>query len=348
MGDRSGFSNGAGASCFWIYKPEKWLPLLYRPGVFASFLARQRLLRALRFLRSKGCKKIILYLWRPEFESALDLIPNDLSCYHIDDEYSFSDIEQPMDPREERLISRVGQVFIHSKTLFEKKAYLNARTLLIPNGVNYDAYASEWDEPEDLRPIPHPRVGYTGVIKKQLDWPLLLELAEARPEWSFVFVGPNAPHQEIVSYIEKLSRKKNVHFLGEKPAEYLPAYTRHFDVCIMPYRRNDYTKYIYPLKLHEYLASGKPVIGTPIPALEDFRSVVDIADSVPGWSCAIAEALSPAAKGMDQCQARQAIARQHDWNLLVWRIAETLAERLGQEVAKRMREAHQFQVKDPF
>ena len=79
----------------------------------------------------------------------------------------------------------------------------------------------------------------------------------------------------------------NVYFLGSKPTSDLSRYPQHFDVCLMPYRVNDYTKYIYPLKLHEYLATGRPVVSVPLPALRGYEHLVEIASGVAGWEQAI-------------------------------------------------------------
>ena len=104
--------------------------------------------------------------------------------------------------------------------------------------------------------IAHPRVGYAGVIKRQLDFDLLVRLARARPQWSFVLVGPVTNVEGKEQQLAALRQMHNVHYLGGKPAKDLPSYIQHFDVCLMCYEVNDYTQYIYPLKLNEYLASG--------------------------------------------------------------------------------------------
>jgi glycosyltransferase involved in cell wall biosynthesis len=312
-----------------VYTAEWWLPKLFRPGALARWTAQERLRRAQRILAAQGCRRTVVYLWRPEFAPALDLVPHALSCYHIDDDYAFSDTPQPPDPVEVALIRRAGQVFIHSPALMEKKGGLNPRTALAPNGVDYEAYARTVPEPADLARIPRPRIGYTGKLKKQLDWALLLELATRHPAWSFVFVGPRSPHPEIADVLARLARMPNVHFLGGKPVVELFAYPQHFDACIMPYRDTEYTKYIFPLKLHEYLAGGRPTVGTRIRSLEAFAHVVGLCSSPAEWEAALQAALSPAASLPDRRAARQAAARAYDWNDLVARQAATLADRLG-------------------
>jgi len=316
-------------SSFTIYHPVKHLPEIGRPRLLARWTEKERLRRARRILLDKGCTKIILYLWRPQYETALDLINYDLSCYHIDDEYTFSEVEQPTTDQERRLIERVDQVFIHSPALLEKKGKLNPHTLFVPNGVDYLAYATPNPVPEDLAIIPHPRIGYVGRIKEQLDLSLLVNLAQRHPQWSFIMVGPQGNFDRQASLIEKLSQLPNVYFLGAKPLTALPAYTQHLDVCMLCYKLNDYTKFIYPMKLHEYLASGRPVVGSPIRSLQEFAHVVKLACTVDEWSEAIRDSLSPAAISAEQVEARRSIARQQDWDRLVARIVDSLCKQIG-------------------
>lgn len=316
---------------FTVYCPEMWLPVLYRPQYLADFVFRQRLKHACDLLEKRGVHKKVLYIWRPDFARAVDLVPFDISCYHIDDEYSFSTLERPIRETEKELLSKVTQVFVHSPGLMEKKGKFNRYTEMIPNGVDFGIYSREWDEPADLAPIPRPRIGYTGYLKKYLDWPLLQRLSEEHPEWSFVFVGPVSPHVEVNAPIEVLRRRSNVYFLGAKASEELPSYTQHFDVCTMPYLANDYTKYIYPLKLHEYLASGQPTVGTRIRSLEDFSQVVPLAVTTDEWSTQLSLALQPEFSTAAWRESRRAVASRHDWQLLVARIARIFLERLGME-----------------
>ncbi len=331
---------------FLVYKPEFWLPKLHRPEWLARLTFDARLTRARRLLLGRGCRKIILYLWRPEFASALASVPFDLSCYHIDDDYSFSDTEAPPDQTELGLIAKVDQVFIHSRGLLEKKGAINPNTVLIPNGVDFRAYAEPAEEPRDLADIPHPRIGYTGLLKKQLDWPLMLQLTGRHPDWSFVLVGPLSRHPEIMPAVEELSRRGNVYFLGGKSIRELPAYPQHFDVCIMPYRKTEYTKYIYPLKIHEYLAGGRPTVGTRIRSLEEFADVVGLAAGSEEWSAEIAKALAAESTTAERRAARQAVARRYDWPLLVAQIARTMAQKLSDEFARRFLDASALEARD--
>jgi glycosyltransferase involved in cell wall biosynthesis len=335
-------TNGAASFGITIYHPESWLPVVGRPRFLAHWIERERLRRARMILLERGCRKIILYTWRPDCESALDLINYDLSCYHISDEYTFSEIEQPIDACEAQLISRADQVFIHSIALLEKKGNLNPHTTLVPNGVDYRAYETPYSLPIDLQSIPHPRIGYVGRIKPQLDLALLTELAQRHRGWSFVLVGPQDDLGERAVLIRQLAQMPNVYLLGGKSVSALPAYTQHLDVCMLCYRVNDYTKFIYPLKLHEYLATGRPVVGSPIRSLQEFAHVIRLAEGADEWSQAIHESLSSAAYSATQVEARQRVARRHDWNVLAELIAQTLCSRLGPAYLERFQESLVF------
>lgn len=314
---------------FSFYQPERWLPQFGRPAWLASSTAVERGRRAAGLLRHRGCKTIIFYLWRPYFDHVLEGDSYDLSCYHIVDEYSFSPSELPLTNREVQLIKRVDQVFIHSPALLERKGHFNPHTRFVPNGVNYRAFAAQQEEPDDLKEIPHPRFGYVGIIKTQLDFHLLLELASRHVEWSFVFVGPKGKLGADELLAERFSELPNVHFLGHKPIEVACAYPQHMDVCLLPYKVNDYTKYIYPLKLNEYLAGGKPIVGTSIRSLLDFAHVIKLASTQEDWSRALIESLAPHMVSNDEIQNRRNVAKQVDWEVLVHEIAGALCDRLG-------------------
>ena len=162
-----------------------------------------------------------------------------------------------------------------------------------------------------------------------LDWRLLLELSTMHPEWSFVLVGRMLPHPEVREVRGELSRRQNIYVVGPRPSELIPGFVQHLDVCIMPYKVDGYTKYIYPLKLHEYLASGNPVVGSPIPSLQAFKEVVLLANGAHEWSSMLTRALSPQENTNERRTARQQVAARYDWDLLVEKLASTLARRLG-------------------
>ncbi|MGB6834138.1 MAG: glycosyltransferase [Candidatus Acidiferrum sp.] len=315
-----------------VYRQEFLFPHFFRLNWLARNNFKARVKRAAAYLRKQGCEKIVLYLWNPRFRPALDACHWDLTCYHIDDEYTFSPVDVPNSAEEVDVLMRSDQVFIHSDMLMEKKGHINPRSTLIPNGVNYSWFATPVLEPADLAGVPHPRVGYVGFLKRQLNWELLRNLPAQRPEWSFVFVGDVVEHPEIVPILREMATRKNVFFLGSKPAQVAALYPQHFDVCIMPYAMNDYTKYIYPLKLHEYLAAGQPIVSMPLPAVKPFSKYLSLAETEEEWLSALSESLSPEQNRPAEREARQAVAKEHDWDVLVGRIAKCFAERLKLEM----------------
>jgi len=317
------------AKQFTVMTPGMMRPSLHSPDALRRLISARILADARRYLLGRGAKRIVLHLWRYNFAEALDLVPHDLSCYHIDDEYSFSDVDLPNDPTEARLLGRADQVIVHSARLLEKKGRLNPRTALVPNGVDYQAFARPQPEPADLARVPRPRIGYVGVIKKQLDLDLLVRLAGVRPDWSLVMVGPICNVSGKERTLATLQELPNVHFLGSKPVEALPGYVQHMDVCLMCYEVNDYTKYIYPLKLHEYLAAGRPAVAAPIDSVLDHADLVTLARSDGDWLRGVETALAPAASDTALVARRRARARAYDWDLLADRVAALLIDRLG-------------------
>jgi glycosyltransferase involved in cell wall biosynthesis len=312
-----------------VYRHSPFLPRLYRPKMLARFTERRRIEGAVRRLRIRGHRRVVFSIWTPDGLPALDAWSPDFATYHIRDEYSFSDVDQTPDQVEVELMGRVERVYVASPGLLESKRRFAPDAVMIPNGVDYQAFASPHPEPADLAQIPRPRVGYVGWLKDQLDGPLLVHLAKSRPRWSFVFIGPHRTTPGTAPTVRALRALPNVYFLGTRLPAHLPAWVQHLDVGLLPYRVTDYSRYIYPLKLHEYLAAGIPVVSAPIRTVLDFPDVVTIASSPQAWEAAIAEALAPEAAAPERVAARRAVARRHDWDALVERVALPLREVLG-------------------
>jgi glycosyltransferase involved in cell wall biosynthesis len=323
---------------FEIYRPEAWLPHVIRPSWLNHALLRERVARGFAKLRARGCRKLVLHLWYPAFESALHGGEHDLSIYHIDDEYSFDKDSVAIGPQEARVLRASDRVIVISPGLLERKGGINPHMSMVPEGVDSALYERIVAEPADLAPISRPRIGYTGVLKRQLDWELLHELARRHPQWSFVYVGPRSLPPELTTIADAMAALPNVHMLGGKTALELAEYPQHFDVCTMPYLVNAYTNNIYPLKLHEYLAGGRPVAASRIRSLVDFGHLIQLATGVDEWSAALGRALEGAAgEGANAATAmRRAVARQHDWNELIFKIADIIAKGLGPQFSERL------------
>jgi len=320
-----------------LHSPGMMESEIYRPSVLKSFTEYNRYQAALAKARRIGAKKIILYLWRPEFLSALRSMAHDVSVYHIDDEYSFSTNETGIDPEERALMERVDEVFIHSPGLMEKKGSINPNTARIPNGVDFRAFNTAQAEPDDLATIPHPRIGYVGYMKSQLNFKLMNDLARLRSDWSFVLVGPLGVLKDQKAPFDAMLKLPNVHHLGERPKDSIPGYVQHMDVCSMCYNIDDYTKYIYPLKIHEYFGAGKPVVATPIRSLLEFDGLLELAETVDDWVAAIDRILGRQSADVTRlAERRQHLAERYDWERITGTIAEHFCRLLGDDYVERL------------
>ena len=163
---------------------------------------------------------------------------------------------------EQELIDRADIVFTGGSSLFEAKKPRPYNVPCFPAWVDRahfcKARARQFD-PADQEDLPRPRLGFYGVIDERFDTELLDKVAAARPDWSFVMVGPVVKISE-----EDLPKRPNIHYLGPKTYDQLPAYLSGWDVALMPFAMNESTQFISPTKTPEYLAGGKPVVSTPI------------------------------------------------------------------------------------
>ena len=163
---------------------------------------------------------------------------------------------------EQEVIDRADVVFTGGSSLYEAKKDRHANVHCFPSSVDRahfcKARARQFD-PADQEDLPKPRLGFYGVIDERFDIELLDKIAEARPNWSFVMVGPVVKISE-----DDLPRRPNIHYLGGKTYGELPAYLSGWDVALMPFAMNESTQFISPTKTPEYLAGGKPVVSTPV------------------------------------------------------------------------------------
>jgi glycosyltransferase involved in cell wall biosynthesis len=164
--------------------------------------------------------------------------------------------------REKQLFARANVVFAGGASLFASKRTQHENVHLFPSSIDREHFAGAREvlaEPADQAQIPHPRIGFYGVLDERLDRDLLRELAAAHPEWHLVLVGPVVKIGE-----DELPRAANLHYLGQKSYAELPRYLAGWDVAMLPFARNSSTRFISPTKTPEYLAGGKPVVSTPI------------------------------------------------------------------------------------
>jgi glycosyltransferase involved in cell wall biosynthesis len=163
---------------------------------------------------------------------------------------------------EAELISQADLVFTGGSSLFEAKKDRHDSVHLFPSSVDrnhFEKARNSLPDPADQAAIPSPRLGFYGVLDERFDAELLGQVAEMRPDWSFVMVGPVVKISD-----DELPKQPNIHYLGPKKYEQLPAYLSGWDVALMPFAMNESTQFISPTKTPEYLAGGKPVVSTPV------------------------------------------------------------------------------------
>lgn len=214
---------------------------------------------------------------------------------------------------ERRLFQRADVVFVGGASLYESKKKQHGNAYLFPSSIDHEHFAvarTPPEDPEDQAGIPHPRIGFYGVLDERLDRELLRDVAALHPEWHLILIGPVVKIRE-----EDLPRATNLHYLGQKRYAELPAYLGNWDVAMLLFARNASTRFISPTKTPEYLAGGKPVVSTPIKDVVDpygKMGFVQIAADVEEFS----EAIKRCLKGVDQATLNRvdAFLRENSWD----------------------------------
>lgn len=269
----------------------------------------------------------IAYLFSPRFLPYVEAIDGARLVYHADDNFAaMRGWTEEQARMQEAVIARASLVVA---TTAGVAAWLGPaavpKLMLLPNGADAAAYegGTRAPCPADLAAVPRPRFGYVGSLNEKVDFPLLDALAAARPDWHWALIGKTWPAHRFQGAMraafERCRARANVHFLGEKPHWALPDYVAHCDANTMIYRTDGegWWRDIYPLKLHEYLATGLPVVSADVAAVRDFAEVVAISDGVDTWLSALADAL---AGGRGTPAERTATAHANSWDDRVSRL----------------------------
>jgi len=185
------------------------------------------------------------------------------TVYDCMDELSaFKGAPPALRAREAELFRRADLVFTGGYSLYEAKRDKHPAVYAFPSSIDRAHFAQargQVTEPQDQASIPRPHLGFFGVLDERLDAELLDSVAAARPDWQFVMIGPVVKIDPA-----SLPRRANIHYLGGKRYEELPAYLSGWDVALMPFAMNESTRFISPTKTPEYLAAGRPVVSTPV------------------------------------------------------------------------------------
>ena len=243
---------------------------------------------------------------------------------------------------EDELFRLADVVFTGGYSLYEHKRSKHANVHPFPSSVDSSHFRRArlpGREAEDQSALPRPRIGYSGVIDERLDIELVRGLAEARPDWQFVMLGPVVKIDPAT-----LPRGPNLHYLGPKPYAELPAYLGGWDVAIMPFARNDATRFISPTKTPEYLAAGRRVVSTSIhDVVRSYGSagLALIADDVPSCIAAIGQSLDAARSDSEWLFQVDACLQKMSWDQTftdMWRLVDkALADRTRRAIDRPAR-----------
>lgn len=321
----------------WVLTPPATLPInglesgaLYGGG----FAANARLLRRSVREAMKDLDMRAPILWisyeLPMGAGLVGTLGERLSVYHCFDEVQGEPYLARHGPDlEDILFARCDVVFASSRKLAQDRQARRPDILYVPNGVDFASFHQAMDPrldvPPEIRAIPFPRIGYLGNLESRVDYALIERVALARPDWSFVLVGPSEGFwREKLAILSKLA---NVYVLGKRPPDAAPAILKGFDAAIIPFVRSPQTEAIYPLKLNEYLAAGKPVVMTPFASLREFEDLAWVASGAGDFIAALEEALRPTDE--ETLRRRWRVAQENDWAGRATVIGQVLAQRLS-------------------
>jgi glycosyltransferase involved in cell wall biosynthesis len=224
--------------------------------------ARQKSIIASIFTRNK-IKEYILWFYTPMALGMTEGLKPEITVYDCMDELSAFKFAPPaLRQMEKELLNKADVVFTGGYSLYEAKKHQHRNIHAFPSSIDKKHFITartiKQDQPDQAN-IPHPRFGFYGVLDERFDIELIREVATKKPEWHFVLLGPVVKIDPAT-----LPNNPNIHYLGSKKYNELPAYLGGWDISMVSFAMNESTKFISPTKTPEYLAGGKPVISTPI------------------------------------------------------------------------------------
>src|SRR5436190_3994882 len=256
--------------------------------------------------RRRGLSNPILWIAIPTAVEVVGHLHESLVVYQVSDRYDANTMDHATDPAfiralHERAIDAADLIFYSSLKLFAEAERGREKSHLLEQAVDFDHWSvlanGQVAVADEIKQIPPPRIGYFGAMEPWLiDQELIKQAARERPEWNWIFIGNKSRGLEI----EELS---NVHFLPPVSYEDLPYYAAGFDVCVLPWNTEvPFTSYGSAIKVREYLASGKPVVISPLPEYESMSDVLRIGRSRDQFMQLVDDALRE--EGTEAAQAR--------------------------------------------
>jgi len=229
--------------------------------------------------RKLGLRNPQLWSFLPNVVGIVGNLGEKIFIYYCVDEWSqFSFMDgRSMRDMERRILNKADLVITSARHLYNDKIRYNVNTHHVSHGVDYAYFSRTISEklplPKDMGDIKRPIIGFFGLIHEWIDLDLIAKIASARPDWSIVLIG------RISVNVDQLKALGNVFFLGQKPYDKLINYCKGFDIGLIPFRINELTVNVNPIKLREYMAAGIPVVSTPLPEVIPYEDLVCIGHS---------------------------------------------------------------------
>jgi len=284
---------------------------------FARALNRKLLVMQIgRLARIGGLTRPILWIAIPTAADLIGQFDECLVIYQVSDKYDANQMDHATDLRtirklHERAIDNADLVFYSGRKLLAEAERGRERSFLLEQAVDFDHWsqvsAGNLEIAEAVARIPRPRLGYFGAIEPWLiDQELIKRAAREHPDWQWIFIGNKSRGVEIEAL-------PNTHFLPPVPYQELPRYAAGFDVCVLPWdTAHSFTSYGSAIKVREYLATGLPVVISPLPEYEAMAEALRIARNHDEWFRLVNEALSE--KGPEKARERQAAVSSGTWD----------------------------------
>jgi len=315
--------------------PGRWQMRWPRMVPWDRFIVQRHAASLKKLVGIRGAVPLV-YVFHPLFWPLVEALQPERVVYHCDDNFRLMGTwGAALAGMEKQLIARADLILASSSRMAAALPG-NPRTRLLPNGADAAAFGSFGRCPPDLAAIPGPRIGYIGGLNDKVDFQLVAELATRRPQWQWVFIGQRVGEANLSpgtrAGLARCESLPNVHFLGPRAYRDLPDYVGHMDVNTLCYRATEggWWTDVYPLKLHEYLATGRPVVGADIEVNRQFKAVVAIARSADDWVEALEQAL---VGGVGTPAERRQVAAENSWDGRLEQLESWLAEITGAAVS---------------
>jgi glycosyltransferase involved in cell wall biosynthesis len=315
-----------------VYQPATFLPLKTKFPKLKK-LEDYIILKIIRHL-NRGMP-YILFMNCPNIRSPI-LIDTllekaELSLFDFSDDFTELGFDESTKAlfrhNSEKYARAADMVLAVNEHIKEKYSHLNSNIQVIRNATNYDNFNREDCKPiellEKIKETINPIIGYSGSAGfSRIDTSLLDFLIEERPLWQYIFVGP--AHQ---NFVERYAKYQNVHLMAPVSYQDLPSYMRYFDVAMVPFLVNAHTKGNDLLKLHDFLAMGKPVVCTDIGGAKDFQELVSIAKSPSAFLEKLENALRPQKE--EEILKRKSKAMENSWPTRIMELKELICHELN-------------------